>query len=178
VKALDAHLGEDVGRLTNLLEALGAAYGRGARVGVEELEPFLGEAGSVPPWELTDAIDAGNTGVAVATLHRMMGAGDRHPLQLLSTLHSHYGRMLRLDGADAADERAAAAILGIKGSTFPARKALGQARRLGHEGVSEALRLLHEADLDLRGFTKDWPEGLVMEVLVARLSRLGPRGRR
>jgi len=44
--------------------------------------------------------------------------------------------------------------------------------------VTEAFRLLSDADLDLRKFTKDWPEQLVMEVLVARLSRLGPRGRR
>jgi len=36
--------------------------------------------------------------------------------------------------------------------------------------------LLAQADLDLRG-AKEWPDELVMEVLVARLSRLGS-GRR
>ncbi|MGD9798120.1 MAG: DNA polymerase III subunit delta [Acidimicrobiia bacterium] len=175
VALLDGHLGEDLGRLANLLEALAAAYGRGARIGVAELEPFLGEAGGVPPWELTDAIDGGRTAPALDVLHRMLRAGERHPLQLLSTLHAHYARMLRLDGAGAADESAAAAILGLKGSTFPARKALTQGRRLGTEGVAEAVRLLAEADLDLRGFERVWPDELVMEVLVARLSRLGPR---
>lgn len=175
VAALDGHLGEDLGRMAGLLEALAAAYGQGARIGIAELEPFLGEAGSVPPWELTDAIDAGRTPQALEVLHRMTGAGERHPLQLLATLHAHYARMLRLDGAAAADEAAAAAVLGMKGSTFPAKKALTQARRLGHAGVAEAIRLLAEADLDLRGFERVWPESLVMEVLVARLSRLGPR---
>jgi DNA polymerase III subunit delta len=177
VKALDGHLGDDLGRLANLLEVLAAAYGRGARVGVDDIEPFLGESGSVPPWELTDAIDAGNTSVALDLLHRMMGPGERHPLVLLSTLHNHYARMLRLDGADAADERAAAAALGMTGSTYPARKALSQGRRLGNRGVAEAIRLLAEADLDLRKLRRDWPEDLVMEVLVARLSRLGRGGR-
>jgi hypothetical protein len=48
--------------------------------------------------------------------------------------------------------------------------------------VARAITLLSEADLDLRGM-KEWPEGLVMEVLVARLCRLGgrrgaPSGRR
>jgi DNA polymerase-3 subunit delta len=175
---VDRHLGEDLGRLSNLLQALAAAYGQGARVTVGDLEPFLGEAGSVPPWELTDAIDSGDTPRAVATLQRMLAAGDRHPLQVMATLHGHYGRMLRLDGAGARDEADAAEILGIKGSTFPAKKALTSARRLGHDGMVEAFRLLCEADLDLRTFTKDWPESLVMEVLVARLSRLGPRARR
>lgn len=175
---IEQHLGEDLGRLANLLEALAAAYGHGARIGADDVRPFLGEAGSVPPWELTDAIDGGDTATAVGALQRMLAAGDRHPLQVMATLHAHYARMLRLDGADARDEAQAADLLGMKGSTFPAKKALTQARRLGHEGVAEAFRLLSEADLDLRKFTKDWPEQLVMEVLVARLSRLGPRGRR
>jgi DNA polymerase III subunit delta len=174
---VDQHLGEDLGRLSNLLEALGAAYGHGTRVTADDLKPFLGEAGSVPPWELTDAIDGGDTALAVELLHRMLHGGDRHPLQLMATLHGHYARMLRLDGADVRDEGEAAQVLGMKGSTFPAKKALTQARRLGHDGVSEAIRLLAEADLDLRKFSKDWPEQLVMEVLVARLSRLGPRAR-
>lgn len=178
VKLVDGHLGEDLGRLTNLLEALAAAYGHGARLSSSEVEPFLGEAGSVPPWELTDAIDSGDTNAAVGALHRMLAAGERHPLQLMATLHGHYARMLRLDGAGVRDEAEAATLLGMKGSTFPAKKALNQARRLGHDGIAEAIRLLAEADLDLRKFTKDWPEHLVMEVLVARLSRLGPRSRR
>jgi DNA polymerase III subunit delta len=178
VKVLDGHLGDDLGRLGNLLEVLAAAYGRGARIGPDDLEPFLGESGSVPPWELTDAIDAGNTAVALDVLHRMTGSGERHPLQLLSTLHGHYGRMLRLDGADVGDERAAAAALGMTGSSYPAKKALTQGRRLGHDGVAEAVRLLAEADLDLRKLRRDWPEDLVMEVLVARLSRLTRPGRR
>ncbi len=175
---LDGHLGEDLGRLRSLLATLASAYGAGARVTVEELEPFLGEAGDLPPWDLTDAIDAGRTADALDALQRMMGAGDRHPLQLLGSLHGHYARMLRLDGAGIADEATAAQALGMKGSTYPARKALNQARKLGHEGVAEAIRLLAEADLDLRGFERVWPETLVMEVLVARLSRLGPRARR
>jgi DNA polymerase-3 subunit delta len=168
---VEKHLGEDLGRLTNLLEALGAAYGHGARVGPEEVEPFLGEAGSVPPWELTDAIDAGETDRAVAALHRMTNAGDRHPLQTMAVLANHYARLLRLDGAGITDEAAAAAALGIKGSTFPAAKALRATRKLGHDGVVQAMALLAEADLDLRG-AREWPDSLVLEVLVARLSRL------
>lgn len=175
IRLVDAHLGEDLGRLTNLLESLAAAYGQGHRTSVDDIEPFLGEAGSVPPWELTDAIDGGRTDVAVGALHRMLTAGDRHPLQIMATLHGHYGRMLRLDGAGIRDETEAATALGMKGSTFPAKKALTQSRKLGHDGVAEAFRLLAEADLDLRNFRKDWPEQLVMEVLVARLSRLGGR---
>ena len=80
--------------------------------------------------------------------------------------------MLRLDGA-AVDRREGRgrSCSGMKGSTFPARKALTQARKLGHDGVVRAIDLLADADLDLRG-GKAWPDELVMEVLVARLARL------
>jgi spermidine synthase len=58
----------------------------------------------VPPWELTVAIDGGDTNLAVGALQRMLVAGDRHPLQIMATLHGHYGRMLRLDGITMATE--------------------------------------------------------------------------
>ena len=171
LQLVEKHLGEDLGRLSNLLEALAAAYGTGARVAPEEVEPFLGEAGSVPPWELTDAIDAGDTNRAVVALHRMSGAGERHPLQTMAVLANHYARLLRLDGAGITDEATAADALGIKGSTFPAAKALRAANKLGHDGVVQAIDLLAKADVDLRG-AREWPDQLVLEVLVARLSRL------
>jgi DNA polymerase-3 subunit delta len=101
----------------------------------------------------------------------MLGQGERHPFQVLSTLHAHFARMLRLDGADVVGEQQAAELLGMRGSTFPAKKALGQVRRLGHERVVRAIDLLAEADLDLRG-GKAWPDHLVLEVLVARLATL------
>jgi len=170
---LAEHLGEDVGRLPGLLELLTAAYGQGAKVGVDDLEPFLGDAGGVAPWDLTDAIDRGDTALALENLHRLIGSG-RHPLVVLASLHNHYTRMLRLDGSGADGEKAAAQVLGLKGSTFPARKALEQSRRRGPQRLRRAIRLLADADLDLRG-QKAWPQELVMEVLVARLSRLPGR---
>ncbi|HMK10786.1 MAG TPA: hypothetical protein VK461_04355, partial [Acidimicrobiales bacterium] len=139
-------LGEDLGRLPALLDGLESTYGPGARLTEDDVEPFLGEAGGVPPWELTDAIDRGDTPAALDRLTRMLGGGDRHPLQVLATLSGHYSRVLRLSGSDAADERSAAALLGLKGSTFPARKALDQARRLGPQGVARAYELLAGAD--------------------------------
>jgi DNA polymerase-3 subunit delta len=166
------HLGDDVDRLGSLLEMLASAYGQGARIGPDEVAPLLGGAGSVAPWELTDAIDRGDAAVALAVLRRLIGPGGRHPLVITATLHSHFGRMLRLDGADVADEAAAAALLGMSGgSTYPAKKALLQVRRLGHAPVARAIHLLAEADLALKGAV-DWPAEVVLEVLVARLSGL------
>jgi DNA polymerase-3 subunit delta len=167
-------LGDDVERVTALLGTLESAFGPGAALGADDVAPFLGEAGQVPPWELTDAIDKGDIKTALERLGRLMGAGDMHPLQIMAILHNHYRRILRLDGAMAADEKAAARLLGIKGSTFPAKKALAQSRRLGHDRIVAVIDLLAQADLDLRGATA-WDGALVMEVLVARLARMGRR---
>lgn len=166
------HLGEDIARLRSLLDVLAATYGEGARIGVDEVQPFLGEAGVVAPWDLTEAIDQGDTERALVGLHRLLGAGGRHPLVIMATLHTHYSAMLRLDGAGVRSEGEAAKLLGIH--PFRAGKAVAQARRLGSPGIARALTLLADADLDLRGM-KQWPDDLVLEVLVARLSKLAPR---
>jgi DNA polymerase-3 subunit delta len=168
-----AHLGDEVGRLGSLLTLLAAAHGPGARLGAEEVTPFLGQAGAVAPWELTDAIDSGDVAAALDHLHRLVRAGGRHPLVVTATLHTHYARMLRLDGAGITDEKSAAAALAMTGSTFPAKKALTQSQRLGHQGVARAIALLADADLALKG-ALDWPPEAVLEVLVGRLCRLAP----
>ena len=173
---LGDHLGGDLSRVQGLLDTLAAAYGPGAAIDTDQLEPFLGEAGRVAPWDLTDAIDAGDTAAALVALGRLLGPGGSHPLVVLSILHRHYQAMLRLDGAGVTSGDQAAALLGTR-SAFPARKALEQGRRLGPARLGRAVTLLAEADLDVRGRSA-LPDGTVLEVLVGRLSRLGTVARR
>ncbi|MEO1057115.1 MAG: DNA polymerase III subunit delta [Actinomycetota bacterium] len=163
-------LGEDAGRLDGILATLHAAYGDSRTLDTADIEPYLGDAGGVPPWDFTDAIDAGRTTEALQLLGRMVHAGGRHPLQIMSILHNHYGTLAALDGADARSEQDVMELTGIK-SPYPAKKALQNSRRLGGPAVHRAIALLAEADLDLRG-ARELPDELVMEVLVARLSRL------
>lgn len=170
-RAIVDRIGDDLGRLSSIFETLVSAFGLDAALSDDDVVPFLGAASDVPPWELTDAIDDGNIALALEKLERMLVGGERHPLQALATLHNHYQRALRLDGAPVVDERSAAAHLGMSGSTFPARKALALSRRLGSERLSRALSLLARSDLDLRGATGlDGP--IVVTVLVARLAQL------
>lgn len=167
---LGAWLGEDAGRLDGILATLTSTYGSEHVLTFAEIEPFLGDAGGVPPWDFTDAIDAADTTKALTLLGRMMHAGERHPLQIMAIMHSHYSSIAKLDGADARSEQDAMAATGIK-SPYPAKKALANYRRLGPASARRAIELLAQADLDLRG-AKDLDPELVMEVLVARLSKL------
>ena len=169
--AIVDRLGEERSRVVALLSTLEAVFGSDDVITAEQIEPFLGESGDVPPWELTDAIDSGRIDVALEKLQRMLGSGGRHPLQIMSTLQTHYLRMLRLDGAPVAGEKQAAELLGMKGSTFPAKKALTQTKRLGSANIKKAIELLAEADRNLRGEIA-WPSELVVEVLIARLANL------
>ena len=91
----------------------------------------------------------------------------------MAILHRHFGNVLRLQSPAITSEAEAARALGVpKGrSTFPARKALDAARRLGPRGTGDAIMALADAELALKGKV-DLPPGLVLEVLVARLCRL------
>jgi DNA polymerase III subunit delta len=175
---VESHLGEDLARLGALLATLEAAYGPGATIGPEELGPYLGQPGSVPPWDLTDAIDRGEPEVALTVLHRLIEAGARHPLVVLAILHRHFGNVLRVQSPEIASESQAAEALGIaRGrSTFPARKALDAARRLGPRGIGDAITALADAELALKG-KLDWEPEVVLEVLVARLCRISRSAR-
>ncbi len=176
VQHLSDHLGDSLSRVDGILSVLAAVHGEGARIGVDELDPFLGTAGGGAPWDLTDAIDRGDAGAALDQLRRQLN-GEKHPLQVMASLGAHFAKMLRLSGSGIRNENEAAAALGMTGSTFPAKKALNQANKLGQANVARGIELLAQADLDLRG-RRDLPGEVVMEVLVARLARLGAAPRR
>jgi DNA polymerase-3 subunit delta len=170
---IESHLGQDISRVGALIDVLAAAYGDGARLSAEDIEPYLGEAGSVAPWDLTDAIDDGRTQDALGSLHRLLVGGERHPLVVLAILDRHMQSIMRVDDPAIHSEVQAAQALGIdKGrSTFPAKKALATSRRWGSFRIQEAMGLIADAELDLKG-ASGCPEQLVLEVLVARLCRL------
>jgi DNA polymerase-3 subunit delta len=161
--------GGDHARVAGLIATLTSAYGEGAKLSRSDVEVFLGDAGSVAPWDLTDAIDNADATKALVMLHRMLDTGDSHPMQVLALLANRYAQMMKIDGRGVRTADDAVAILG--GKPFTAKKVLEQYQRLGSAGISRAIGLIAAADVDLRG-GKDWDAPLVMEVLVARLSRL------
>lgn len=165
-------LGEEAGRIPALVDLLESTYGRGARLGPDDVSPYLGDEGAVPVFELTKALDAGDTPGALALLDRFLGPMGMHPLQVMAILHNHYRRILRVDDPSIRSKEEAHAVLG--GHQYPAGLAWQRARDLGTEGVRRIFDVLAEADLDLRGRTGA-PDRAVMEILVARLARMGRR---
>ena len=108
----------------------------------------------------------GRTSRAIELLGRMLGAGERHPLQVMAILQGHYGKLATLDGRELRTEADAARPWASSPAT--PRKAMEQARRLGGTSIRRAIDLLAAADLDLRS-RRDLDSTLVIEILVARL---------
>ncbi len=167
-KALVDHLGDDLARLSGLLETLASTYGTGVTVDELMLEPFLGTKGSVPIFDLTDAIDKGSIDLAVSIVNRMMGPGGISGHEILASLDNHVSRLALLDGADLTSGDEAAALLGIH--PYPAQKLLASARSLDSSAIRASVTLVADADLALKG-TTGLSEQAVIEILVARLAR-------
>ncbi len=178
-------VGDDVARVDALARTLSSIYGS-APLRFEHVAPYLGDAGDVPAWDLTDAIDAGDAARAIEVARRMLGSHRRSGLQLVALLQRHYLSVARLEGSEATTKEAAAALLSM--NPFPAGKALALASRLGAARVATAVAWLAEADLGLKGAQSyggrdlesdlDLTELTVIEVLVARLARLSAGARR
>jgi DNA polymerase-3 subunit delta len=178
-------VGDDVARIDALARSLQSIYGT-APLNFSHIEPYLGDAGDVPEWDLTDAIDSGDATKAIVVARRMLDSKSRAGLQIVNILQRHYLRMARLEGSDVHSDEEAAALLGI--NKYPAGKALRVSARLGAERISTAVHWITQADLNLKGGVsyggKDLDTDLdvtdltVVEVLVARLAKMTQGARR
>ncbi len=182
VKEVAAHLGDDAGRVPELVEVLHATYGDGKVLSLDDVDPYLGELGTAERFALTNAIDHGDVAGALETLHRYLSATSAkqpkplHPMQVMASLVYHYQRLLRLDDPAIVTKEHAATALGMK-SAAGARFPLDASRKLGTAGLREAVGLLAQAELDLRG-AGGLDDRTVIEVLVARLAALSRRSAR
>jgi DNA polymerase-3 subunit delta len=181
-RQIASHLGEDAGRVPELVDLLQTTYGDDAALTVDDVEQYLGALGTAGRFDLTNAIDRGDVAAALETLHRFLTASSSaqpkplHPMQVMASLVFHYLRLLRLDDPSIVTKEHAAAALGMK-SAGGARFPLESAKRLGTDGLHEAVDLLARAELDLRG-AGGLDDDVVIEVLVARLAALSRRSAR
>ncbi len=184
-RSIADRVGDDVARVDALARTLKAIFATN-RVTFAQIEPYLGDAGDVPEWDLTDAIDRGDSTGAIQVARRMLDSKGRAGLQIVNMLQRHYLRMARLEGSGARGADDAAALLGVK--DFPAGKSLQMSQRLGAARIATAVHWITEADAGLKGAVSyggkdldtdmDVTELTVIEILVARLARLTSGARR
>jgi DNA polymerase-3 subunit delta len=168
-----------------MARTLSSIYGT-APLKFSHIEPYLGDAGDVPAWDLTDAIDSGDATKSIVVARRMLDSRGRGGLQIVNILQRHYLSMARLEGSGATSQEEAGSILSM--SPYPAGKALKMAQRLGPQRITQAVHWVREADVSLKGGVSyggkdlntdiDVTDLTVVEVLVARLARMSGAGRR
>ena len=178
-------LGDDMARVDALARTLQTIYGS-APLNFSHIEPYLGDAGDVPEWDLTDAVDSGDATKAIVVARRMLDSKGRAGLQIVNILQRHYLRMAKLEGSGVRGQDDAGALLGIKG--FPAQKSLQMSQRLGTERIATAVHWITDADVALKGGVSyggkdldtdmDVTELTVIEILVARLAKMTQGARR
>ena len=178
-------VGDDVARVDAMARTLSSIYGT-APLKFSHIEPYLGDAGDVPAWDLTDAIDSGDATKSIVVARRMLDSRGRGGLQIVNILQRHYLSMARLEGSGATSQEEAGSILSM--SPYPAGKALKMAQRLGPQRITQAVHWVREADVSLKGGVSyggkdlntdiDVTDLTVVEVLVARLARMSGAGRR
>lgn len=161
------------GRLSAVLEVLGSTYGASQPAETltpEDIVAFLPQQAGVPPWELTDAIDRGDRRTAMELLPRVLGNETGGAHGLMFWLYRHYEQIFRLDGSGASTEKEAAKLLGLPPNrAFTARRSIVAARKLGSKKIARCMKLLADADLDLRG-RSGLDQEVILELLVARLA--------
>ena len=178
-------VGDDVARVDAMARTLSSIYGT-APLKFSHIEPYLGDAGDVPAWDLTDAIDSGDATKSIVVARRMLDSRGRGGLQIVNILQRHYLSMARLEGSGATSQEEAGSILSM--SPYPAGKALKMAQRLGPQRITQAVHWVRETDVSLKGGVSyggkdlntdiDVTDLTVVEVLVARLARMSGAGRR
>jgi DNA polymerase-3 subunit delta len=178
-------VGDDVARVDSLARLLASIYGS-APLSTSHVEPYLGDAGAVPEWDLTDALESANATKAITVARRMLDSKGRAGVQIIFMLQRYYLRMARLEGSEVSSGEEAAQLLGM--NPFGAKKLLAMANRLGAERIADAIHLIANADVDLKGGASyggkdlntdmDLTDLTVIEVLVARLARLSAASRR
>lgn len=160
------HVGEDVSEIPSLLDTLKEVYGN-VMYTREHVEPFLAEQGTVKIWTLLASIDEGKTTASLNTLARILGGGER-PLSVAGMIKSHLERIYLVQQSGLTVESEAANLLGLKGSTYPAKKAIQLVSQ--YRGAAEPLLVLaNETYGALRGGQgRGVPDRLALEILVAR----------
>ena len=163
-------LGDDIGRVAALAETLSNIYGS-APIGKEHIEPYIGGEGSVPEWDLTDAIEKGQVATAIHVTRRIMGRDLGAGNYIVNILTRFYLGVAAVDAPGLGEAEARAAI-GPKATPTQAKKRMKTLQILGSDRAAAALDLVLEADRDVKGRAGGMSSQTVVEVLVARLARL------
>lgn len=169
-----AEVGLEMAQVAPLLEVLAGVHGAGARLGPDEVRPYLVRPGEVPLWTLTDAIESGRPSQAVQVLERLLGA-EVAPQLVLATLERRYLDLVALAPPGVRTVSQAQSVLAEAGGRRLSEGVIGRmlrsARKLDQDRAIAIVGWIADAYRDLRGESLLDAEA-VLVLLVTRLSQV------
>ena len=149
-RALVAHVGERQQRLQRELEKLALEHGRGARLGVEEVEQSCAGSAERKAWTLADALVAGDERTATRALLELRQQGERVP-GLLYGMVRRLRDALAIAEALAAGQPAAEVKKGLRMPPKAAARLVADVAKRDVDAFRRALELMADLELESRG---------------------------
>jgi DNA polymerase III subunit delta len=149
-RALIAHVGDRQQRLQRELEKLALEHGRGARLGVEEVEESSATSAERKTWTLADALVAGDERTATRALLELRQQGERLP-GLLYGMVRRLRDALTIAEALAAGQPAAQVKKSLRMPSFAADRLVADVAKRDIEALRHALELMADLELESRG---------------------------
>lgn len=150
-------------------EKLCLLAGEGREISEDDLATALGMEPDMKPWDLENAVLAGETGRALAVLQSLLRRSDSEYM-LLGTLGKGLGRLWFMRQLMEKGLPQAEILSRLSLSEYFGRRSLQAVRAWPLQRLEEAMRLLREADLGLKGDSALGAEQIYTQ-LVIRLCR-------
>lgn len=141
-------VGNELRDLDGALSQLATAMGNGARVGAADVQKAFPRLADERIFAFTDAVGERRIAPAMTALRRLLEQGDE-PLVVFGALVAHIRRLLRVRPFVEQGKRAVAAAAGLP--DWRAEKMMKQAREYREDELVEALRVLAETDIEIKG---------------------------
>jgi DNA polymerase-3 subunit delta len=162
--ALTETVGSELRDLDTALTQLSTQLGPAARIGAAEVHEAFGRLADQRIFAFTDAVGDRSLPAAMTSLRRLLDQGDE-PLMVFGALHSLFRKLLRARRYVDQGPKAVGDVLGVSG--WRAERLQKQARRYREEEIIEAIRILAETDVELKG--GDMPPAAALERAVTRI---------
>lgn len=176
VRFLVEYVPIDLTRVEGELEKLALFSAKGAKIDLKTASELVCSTNLESVFRMTDAIGERNPLLALEILSSMLERGES-PQMLLAMLARHMRHLYRVKMVErlrVSRDTVAAAL--ETSSSFVIEKAVRQSRGFTHDGLRRAMRLLFEADRDMK--STSLPPALSLERLVAELCRMAGAAQR
>ncbi len=160
--------GKELGLLEQELAKLAAYVGERSEISAEDVRTLVGGWTAETVFQMTGAMQAGNVGLALKHLDRLLSAGEA-PQRILGGINAVYRKLIRAAEQTRGGTRLDDALR--QAGVFPKEIDLSARylRKLGRSKVEEFSERLREADGNLKGASR-LPERIVLEQLTLQLS--------